>query len=321
MKLGACSAILFALLFACAERRETPAGKSRGEPCGVSSECSSGLLCLNGACADGCRSRDDCQGSPPGCAAWACVTGTCVSACDVTDAGPRPDATDFPDLGPNDAADATSTDRGTRPDAMADANVRPDASTVPDATAPRDAGPPPPCDPTPRAPRAGDLVINEILADPAAGADGDANRDGARDSSDDEFIEIGNTSSTAIDLTGVVVADSSNVRHVFEARTVSCGKVVVVFGSGDPQGATWSDLWVAASSGGLSLNNTGDRVRLGSAVSSLEDLATVDYGASADSDQSLVRANELDVSSPFVQHNTISGSRFSPGSRADGLDF
>ncbi|TPV93066.1 MAG: lamin tail domain-containing protein, partial [Myxococcales bacterium FL481] len=49
-----------------------------------------------------------------------------------------------------------------------------------------------PCTPS-RAEFATELVINEIHADPASGSAGDANRDGTRDSADDEFIEIVNT--------------------------------------------------------------------------------------------------------------------------------
>src|SRR5262249_7623431 len=36
------------------------------------------------------------------------------------------------------------------------------------------------------------LIVNEVLADPPAGSDGDANHDGTRDAAQDEFIEIVN---------------------------------------------------------------------------------------------------------------------------------
>ena len=59
------------------------------------------------------------------------------------------------------------------------------------------------------------LVINEINADvapdnPATTAiEGDANRDGVRDSDDDEFVELLNNSNNAVDVSGVVVADAA----------------------------------------------------------------------------------------------------------------
>jgi len=47
-----------------------------------------------------------------------------------------------------------------------------------------------------------EIVINEILADPPDGAAGDANRDGVRDSSQDEFVEFVNTTTRDLDLSG-----------------------------------------------------------------------------------------------------------------------
>ena len=50
--------------------------------------------------------------------------------------------------------------------------------------------------------RAATIVINEILADPAADLAGDANGDGVRGTYDDEFVEIVNSSAGSIDLSG-----------------------------------------------------------------------------------------------------------------------
>ncbi|MBI4822045.1 MAG: lamin tail domain-containing protein [Deltaproteobacteria bacterium] len=223
--------------------------------------------------------------------------------------------------------DATALDVGIR-DAQTRDAITPDmdADMSQDAIArdvgdvgPFDAGP---CDPTPRAPQPGDLVVNEILSDPAATIAGDANADGTRDSSDDEFVEIGNVSGSTLELSGVIVSDSAAQRHVFASRTLGCGDVVVVFGGGDPSGAAWNAHWVPASSGGLSLNNGGDRVRIGSSALNLEDLAFADYGSEADSDQSVVRERELDPTAALVQHRSVApGRSFSPGVRSDGSAF
>jgi len=47
-----------------------------------------------------------------------------------------------------------------------------------------------------------DILINEFLADPADGLAGDANGDGVRDSSHDEFVELVNTTGRDMDLNG-----------------------------------------------------------------------------------------------------------------------
>ncbi|MGH7606010.1 MAG: lamin tail domain-containing protein, partial [Gemmatimonadales bacterium] len=92
------------------------------------------------------------------------------------------------------------------------------------------------------------LVINEILADPASGLDGDANRDGARDSSDDKFVEIVNTSGEAVDLSGWTLSDKFSVRHSFPSGSVvGAGCAVVVFGGDTPTGALRITAFRAAS--------------------------------------------------------------------------
>ena len=60
--------------------------------------------------------------------------------------------------------------------------------------------------------RAGDNVATTTI-------EGDANRDGVRDSSDDEFVELLNNSSAAVDVSGVVVADGTSNRFTIPANT------------------------------------------------------------------------------------------------------
>ena len=168
------------------------------------------------------------------------------------------------------------------------------------------------------------LVINEILADPPAGEAGDANGDGTRDASDDEFIEIYNTSNSAVDISGYTIEDDAGLRHTVPDGTVlDPGVSLTVFSGGTPTGIP--GLVQTASEGKLSLNNDGDTVTLnapsGTAVTVTADggtIASVTYGSEGGNDQSLVRSPEF--TGPFVQHTMASGSgaAFSPGRQVDG---
>jgi hypothetical protein len=102
------------------------------------------------------------------------------------------------------------------------------------------------------------LVINEALFDPPADAPGDANGDGVRDALDDEFLEIINSSSEAIDLSGYTISDASELRHTFPASTILQGNsVIVVFGGGTPTGDFGGAIVQTASEGQLNLSNGG----------------------------------------------------------------
>ena len=169
------------------------------------------------------------------------------------------------------------------------------------------------------------LVINEIHADPDATL-GDANGDGTRSASDDEFVELANTTDAPLDISGWTVADTVGVRHVFAAGTVlPAGEVTVVFGGGTPTGAfgnaTALGLVFTASTGSLSLNNTGDTITVADAAGAL--VQQVSYGSEGGNNQSLVR--DPDASdAPFVLHSTATGSGgslYSPGTRTDGQFF
>jgi hypothetical protein len=299
-------------------------GKGAGEACQVSTECGAGLRCNANVCSNiTCASSTDCRGTPPdGCSAWACVAGLCESAC-FDDAGtPQPDATTFPDA--TEPPDLSITDTGEGfPDAPDDDTGVPDGGMPnPDATQTFDADIPDagPCNMTARAPAAGELVLNEIHADPG----GDANASGATDTADDEFIELGNISSSTLELSGVYVSDLIGTRHIFGSFQLGCGKVVVIFGGGDTAHPMWRNNWVVASTPGLALNNTGDTIRVGTSTSTPDNLLAHAYGNEANHDESIVREFELSPSAAFVrhsQHPTAIGISFSPGTRVDGTEF
>ena len=80
------------------------------------------------------------------------------------------------------------------------------------------------------------VFIHEFLADPATNLAGDANGDGTRHSYDDEFVELFNLSSSAVDLTGWYITDSANsgtLRHTFGISSlIDPYSTYVVFGGG-----------------------------------------------------------------------------------------
>ncbi|MDQ1525326.1 MAG: large repetitive protein [Pyrinomonadaceae bacterium] len=180
------------------------------------------------------------------------------------------------------------------------------------------------------------LVLNEILADPPDGAAGDANHDGTRSSTQDEFIELVNASTIDLDLSGYQLttrnaSGADIVRHTFTADTIIApGAAVVVFGGAqaatfDPAHTAFAGaLVLTASTGGLSLTNGGSVVKLlDPSGATIEQLA---YGGAGepegDRNQSLTRAP--DINGDFTPHELApaSGGRpHSPGTRVDASPF
>jgi predicted extracellular nuclease len=173
---------------------------------------------------------------------------------------------------------------------------------------------------TPPAPPS-DWVINEIHADPASGAAGDANGDGVRDGVDDEFVEIVNTSGGNADISGWTLSDGFGLRHTFPAGSVVAdGCSIVIFGGGVPTGAFGISQVQTASGGSLGLNNGGDDITLNNGVS---DVATVSYGSAGGDNQSLTLDPDV-TGAAFVKHSVAAGSGgalYSPGTQIDGTQF
>ena len=178
------------------------------------------------------------------------------------------------------------------------------------------------------------IVVNEVLADPpgSAGADlqGDANHDGVRSASDDEFVEFVNSTGAGISLAGWTVRTratggaTETLRHTFAiGTTLPAGEAIVVFGGGtfnasDP--VFGCAQVVKASSGGLSLTNAGLSILIRDGGGNL--VSQMSYGAEGNNDQSVTRSP--DISGPFVQHQAANGAnsrRFSPALKVDGAPF
>jgi len=155
------------------------------------------------------------------------------------------------------------------------------------------------------------MRINEILADPPPGLAGDANGDGTRDSSDDEFVELVNAGPEPVDIAGWAISDSSEVRHVFPDSlpiVVLPGGIVTVFGGGTPTGI--GGLVFTASTGRLSLNNDSDVVMLTNAGGAAVDRHA--YGSEGGRDRSLVRAPD-GTGDWFLAGDQGTLTPFSPG--------
>ncbi|MBW8191490.1 lamin tail domain-containing protein [Neiella marina] len=165
------------------------------------------------------------------------------------------------------------------------------------------------------------LLITEIHADPQASIAGDANQDGTRHFSDDEFVELINTASVALDLSGWSIHDAFAPRHYFaDALTLAAGQALLVFGGGSPTGDFGGALVQVASEGSLGLNNSGDTVSVYDELNQL--VASYSYGPEANSDQSIAR----NLASPFAAltlHSSLSLSAlpFSPGTDISGQPY
>lgn len=181
--------------------------------------------------------------------------------------------------------------------------------------------------------RAGELIINEVLADPPDGINGDANHDGARDGSDDEFVEFVNASENKLSLanwtlsTRALDGAKESVVHKFASGELAAGDAIVVFGGGryDSSAPVFGGAQiVSASSGRLNLTNTGIALIVRDATGA--QITEFKYGTKDDVfggnavNQSLTRAP--DVTGDFTLHATArKGVAFSPGTKSDGSFF
>ena len=172
------------------------------------------------------------------------------------------------------------------------------------------------------------LILNEFLADPAADdentteIEGDANGDGVRDGSQDEFIELINSGSESMDLSGYEIHDRTGLRHTFaDGSLLPAGMPYVVFGGGLPINID-NPLVDTASTGYIGLNNGGDLIVVKD--NSGVEVIIFEYGGptpyNGGADQSLTR--DPDITGDFVLHSsTAGGLAFTPGLKNDNVSF
>src|SRR5262249_52435867 len=178
------------------------------------------------------------------------------------------------------------------------------------------------------------LIVNEVLADPPAGTEGDANHDGARDAAQDEFIELVNSTNTGIDIsrwtlrTRSTTSTTETLRHTFPpGSSIPGDEALVIFGGGpfDPPNPLFGCAQVfKASSGSLALTNGGLSILIRDLEGNL--VTEFSYGGSTGLNggnaQSLTRSP--DVMGVFLLHSTpaaAGGRKFSAGLKLDGKPF
>ncbi len=171
------------------------------------------------------------------------------------------------------------------------------------------------------------IVLNEVLYDPSnSGLLGDANGDGVYVQDEDEFIELLNTGSQPLDVSGWKVYDASALssampRHVFPAGSViPSGTALVLFGGGTPTGSFGGAVVQTTTTGAMNLNNAGDLLTITDAQDSV--MITFDVAPFSDNpNESFTRSP--DITGEFVQHSTVGSGTllFSPGTRLDGSPF
>lgn len=149
------------------------------------------------------------------------------------------------------------------------------------------------------------VILNEILAnEPGSSTSGEA-------------VELLNIGTGPADLSSWTLSDATSVRHVFAAgTTLQPGKAIVVFGgaSAIPGGLTNA---VAASTGGLSLANSGDTVTVKDSSSVVVDSFKYTSSLSGTDGVSMNRSPDGSTGS-FVLHTTLSSLSASPGNRVTG---
>jgi Lamin Tail Domain len=153
------------------------------------------------------------------------------------------------------------------------------------------------------------VIINEIRAnEPGSDTAG-------------EFVEIVNIGATAANIGGWTISDGTAVRHTFAAgTTLNPGKAVVVFGGASAIPAGLSNA-VGASSGGLSLNNSGDTVTVRDSGGVVRNSFAYTSALAGTDGVSMNRNPDGTAAGAFVLHTSISSAQSSPGVRASSAPW
>lgn len=164
------------------------------------------------------------------------------------------------------------------------------------------------------------IIINEIYADVATNLIGDANGDGTRSAKEDEFIELFNLTDVPIDLSGYTVTISETVKHQFaEGAILPPKNFLVIFGAGTPRGLFGNSQIILASTGNLSLSNSGATVLLKDTNEVIVD--SISY-AELNIDASWVRTPEFTGNLlPHTQRPDAFGTPFSPGTLTNSFPY
>ena len=147
---------------------------------------------------------------------------------------------------------------------------------------------------------AGEIIVNEILADPGGQ---DVNGDGNASATGDEFVELVNIGSREVSLASVLVRIGNDEISAGQGCLMP-NEARVIFGA----------------DASLGLANSGDTVTL---VINGNDVQTHTYGSEGGRDVSLTLTTQLDGTSGWSEHDQVSSNNlpWSPGTCANGLPF
>lgn len=155
-----------------------------------------------------------------------------------------------------------------------------------------------------------DLAINEILVDVPPGPRGDTNRDGRRDATGDEFVEIVNAANRPVDLGPLEVTVDSDPVHDFEPTCLDPRRGIVLFGGST--GALEGPRVRSASA--LGLSNGGGRL----SVVDRRGRTAAAITWSDPPEASLTLSPQIDGDEHHPHTAVESGRAFSPGRCASG---
>ena len=161
------------------------------------------------------------------------------------------------------------------------------------------------------------LVLNEFLANPANAFD--SNNDGVFDDSQDEFVEVVNNTTGAVDMAGVMIYDAVGLKHRFTSAIVPTGGAIVVFGGGSITNFAYLPAQ-KASSGGVGLARLPpESVILYSPQTN--ELDRYDYDGEQPGGASWTRYP--DIAGNWTNHYVVTTNavRASPGRRVHGQPF
>tara|TARA_R110002050_G_scaffold12401_11_gene40860 strand:- start:66461 stop:69268 length:2808 start_codon:yes stop_codon:yes gene_type:complete len=161
------------------------------------------------------------------------------------------------------------------------------------------------------------LIFNEIHFNPAS----DANNNGSVGSVSDEFLEIINTGTKAINLDNWIIADYSSDRHVVPATTnLLPNQALLVFGQNSFEGSFGGATVQAASTNALSLSNSGENIYIKSPANDI--ITMLDYPGDVSGES--ITLNPDITGTTYIAHSTADvddGSFFSPGTKINGDPF
>ncbi|MBH23999.1 MAG: hypothetical protein CMH57_06030 [Myxococcales bacterium] len=163
------------------------------------------------------------------------------------------------------------------------------------------------------APTAASLIVNEVLTAVPTGDEGDANMDGNRDSSDDEFLEFVNIGAETLNISGLVILKGDSEEAVVATECLAPGETLVLFGGGvAPDLGPGIKAEIASGSFGFTNSGTNVTVRSSAGVEIFNEELPGASGAS------FTRQTQLDPNAPMVPHTDVSAALYSVGACANG---